>query len=117
MDKLLTFNESVAFLGIEDEEFKFLIDEHKIPHYKIAGKFIRFSQQELQKYINIIKESEPNKDKDKKKVKEIEKAREIEYKRESLSSAVRISEFIKFNDFYIASLIIILALLFYIIKF
>ena len=117
MDKLLTFSESVAFLGTKDKVFQDLIDEHKIPHYKIAGKFIRFSQQELEKYRTVIKVGESGKNNNKRKIAEIEKIREIEYKRENLSPAVKISEFLKFNDFYILSLMVILVLIFYIIKF
>jgi len=95
MDKLLTFNESAAFLEINDEEFKLLIDEYKIPHYKIADKFIRFSQQELKQYIDIIKENRPNKDRDMKMAREMGEAREIEYRREDLSSIVKILEFFR----------------------
>ncbi|MDP8216582.1 MAG: helix-turn-helix domain-containing protein [Candidatus Kaelpia imicola] len=117
MDKLLTLSESAAFLGVRDEVFQDLIDQYKIPHYKIAGKFIRFSQQELEKYRDTVKKGGGDKDSNKRNAAEIEKIREIEYKRESLSPAVKISEFLKFNDFYILSLIIIIMLLFYIIKF
>ncbi|MDP8253454.1 MAG: helix-turn-helix domain-containing protein [Candidatus Kaelpia aquatica] len=117
MDKLLTFSESAAFLKIEDDIFQGLIDEYKIPHYKIAGKFIRFSQQELEKYKDLVKENKSDRDSNRKGIAEIEKTREIEYKREDLSPAVKISEFLKFNDFYILSLIVVMVLLYYIIKF
>ncbi len=117
MDKLLTFSESAAFLGIDDDVFQNLIEENKIPHYKIAGKFIRFSQQELKKYKDTIGINKPDRESNRRDLAEIEKIREIEYKRENLSTAIKISEFIKFNDFYIISLLIIIALIFYIVKF
>jgi len=110
MDKLLTPNEAAEFLGIHAEEFDNFIQQHKIPHYRIAGKFIRFSQQELEKHKE--KTPIPNK-------KQISTAtrEEIEYKQEELNLKDKIVEFIKFNDFYILSFCLIIVLLYYIFQY
>ena len=108
MDKLLTLNEAAEFLGINTEEFENFIQEHRVPHYKIAGKFVRFSQQELEKH----KVKTGNKKQIPATAKE-----EIEYRKEELTFTDKIVEFVKFNDFYILSFCLILALLYYIFQY
>ena len=109
MDKLLTLNEAANFLGIDTEEFKILIQKNKVPHYKIAGKFIRFSQLELEKY--------KRKTNYQKQISNAVKKTEIEYKKDELAFTNRVVEFIRYNDFYILSCCFILALLYYIFKY
>ncbi|MDP8233200.1 MAG: helix-turn-helix domain-containing protein [Candidatus Saelkia tenebricola] len=115
MDKLLTSNEAALFLDINTQEFEDFIQKHKIPHYKIAGKFIRFSQQELEKY-----KEQANMPHIRDKIVEyrnLPSQEEIEYLKEKLCFRDKLLEFIKFNDFYIMSFCLIFMLLYYILKY
>jgi hypothetical protein len=115
MDRLLTLNEAAEFFGLDPESFQVLVQKYNIPHYKIAGKFIRFSQNELERYRSKIKEFQ--KSSGKKNLPGIKQTRPLEYKRKDLNWEVKLYEFLKFNDFYIISFIIILFLLYYIFKY
>ncbi len=120
MDKLLTALEAAKLLSISDDGFEVLVEKYKIPHYKIAGKFIRFSQAEVEKYKTLLKIPEYN-NTDKaistKKVSNKIISNAIEYRKEELQSGRRIYEFLKFNDFYIVSFILIFLLLLYILRY
>jgi len=116
MDRLLTLNEAAEFLGIDPESFQVLVQKYNIPHYKIAGKFVRFSQNELEKYRKEIKEVRETIRK-KTLINVNRSSQPLEYKRKDLSWGLKLYEFLRFNDFYIVSFIIILILLYYIFKY
>lgn len=117
MDRLLTLGEAAEFFGLDPESFQVLVEKYNIPHYKIAGKFVRFSQKELERYRSKIKEFHKSWDK-KTTVKIIDKKNyPQEYKRKDLNWSLKFYEFLKFNDFYIVSFIIIILLLYYIFKY
>ncbi len=120
MDRLLTLNEAAEFFGLDPESFQLLVQRYNIPHYKIAGKFIRFSYNELLKYQDKIIEFKSSGKKTKTKTITEEKkdtTKPVEYHRADLSWSLRLWEFIKFNDFYIISFIVIFILLYYIFKY
>ena len=115
MDKLLTSSEAAGFLRIKEEDFDGFIQQHKIPHYKIAGKFIRFSQIELEKYKSLAGKQQKKNTENEKALKT--QIKPIEYKKDDIPKLERILEFVKFNDFYIVSFISIMVLLIYILKY
>ncbi|MDD5613632.1 MAG: hypothetical protein PHQ54_01010, partial [Candidatus Omnitrophica bacterium] len=97
------------------EDFNGFIQQHRIPHYKIAGKFIRFSQIELEKYKNLT-DKRPKKNTE--AVKNLKtQIKPIEYRKDDISTLGRVLEFIRFNDFYIVSFLCIALLLIYILKY
>jgi len=116
MDRLLTLNEAAEFLGVDPESFQVLVQKYNIPHYKIAGKFIRLSQNELEKYRKEIKEATKTVRR-KVEINVNKISQPLEYKRKDLSWGLKLYEFLRFNDFYIVSFIIIVILLYYIFKY
>lgn len=82
-------------LGVSEKKIIDLVDEGKISAYKIGGQYLRLSKEQIVELKNSHLVAEEN----------------IQHK---YSAAERIKDFFYFNDFYIASLIII-ALLIYII--
>ncbi len=88
MNKLLTEEEAARRLGISIDEVKKLVDSGKLPAYKIAGQYLRFKEEEVERLI----------------------------KKPHRSAAERIKEFIYFYDFYIIAFIIILLILYLIFR-
>lgn len=96
-EKLLTTREVSQALEISEKDVIELTQLSKIPHFKVAGEFLRFKKEdiarlkkEIQKRFNIYKE----------KTSWAEKSREFMY----------------FNDFYIISTFLIAILLWVIFK-
>ncbi len=96
-EKLLTTREVSQFLNISEKDVIELTQQGKMPHFKLAGEFLRFKREgivnlkkEIQKKFNIHKEVSP--------------------------WTERIREYLYFNDFYIASACIILILSWVIFK-
>lgn len=118
MDRLLTLNEAAEFFGLDPESFQVLVQRYNIPHYKIAGKFIRFSYNELLKYQDKISDFK-SLGKKTQTIPEEKKytTKPVEYHRTDLGWGLRLWEFIKFNDFYIISFIVIFIFLYYIFKY
>ena len=94
--KLLSVREVSQILKISEAQVLKLVEEGKIPAYKVGGEFLRFDPEkilsiksEIQKKLGIVEEKISFKDK--------------------------FLDFIYFNDFYIISFIIIAFLLFFII--
>lgn len=110
MDRLLTPQEAADYLGIDIKKFESLVKENKIPHYKIAGKFIRFSEQELSKFKAKLLRGKLERT----EATEREGPTGSKPSIDKLDYKTRIVEFLKFNDFYILSSIIIIILLYYI---
>lgn len=96
-EKLLTTREVSKILDISEKDVIELTEANKIPHFKVAGEFLRFKKED----IIALK-------------REIQKKFNIQKEQASLSE--RIKDFIYFNDFYIVSSIIIAVLLWAIIK-
>ncbi|MFH1504899.1 MAG: helix-turn-helix domain-containing protein [Candidatus Omnitrophota bacterium] len=96
-EKLLNTREASSALGISEKEIINLANTNLIPHFKVAGEFLRFKREDVTKIKPVIK----------KKYRLSEK----KYRR-----ADKVKEFLYFNDFYIISTIIIIILLWVIIK-
>ncbi|MBN3041089.1 MAG: helix-turn-helix domain-containing protein [Candidatus Omnitrophica bacterium] len=96
-EKLFTTREASHFLGISEKEIIELANANLMAHFKLGGEFLRFKQDDLIRIKPVIK-----------------KKYNLPDKRRHHPEALR--EFFYFNDFYLVSGIIILALLWFIIK-
>ena len=96
-EKLLTTREVSQLLGISEKDVIELTQRSKMPHFKIAGEFLRFRKDDVVKLK-----------------KEIHKRFNIH--KEKSSFAEQIGEYFYFNDFYIVSACIILLLTYIIFK-
>jgi excisionase family DNA binding protein len=96
-EKLLTTREASHILGISEKDIINLANSNLIPHFKVAGEFLRFRRDDVFKVKPAIKKKYNIPDKN---------PHHIE----------RIKEFLYFNDFYIISLALIVVLLWIIIK-
>ncbi|MDD5155319.1 MAG: helix-turn-helix domain-containing protein [Candidatus Omnitrophica bacterium] len=94
-EKLLTIREVSAILGVSEKEVIELAETGKIPAYKIGGVYLRFKQEQIEKFRKSGGHSPK---------------RMLHAEKYSLNE--RISDFFYFNDFYIlAGLIVILMLI------
>lgn len=96
-EKLLTTREVSNLLGIPEKDVIDLANSNFLPHYKVAGEFLRFKHEDIIRIRPAIKKKYNLPDR---KHRYIEKAK----------------EFIYFNDFYIISTAIIILLLWVVIK-
>ncbi|HOW36289.1 MAG TPA: helix-turn-helix domain-containing protein [Candidatus Omnitrophota bacterium] len=92
-DQFISVREAAQTLGVTEKKIMDLIDEGKLHAYKIAGQFLR------------LKKSEVLDTQDGGTV-------ATEFNHYPYTRAERIKDFFYFNDFYILSLVIILALLY-----
>lgn len=97
MNKLLTTREVSRLIGIAEKDIIDLANANIIPHFKVAGEFLRFKKDDVVKIKPKIKKKYNIPEK---KHKTIEKVRDFFY----------------FNDFYIVSTFLIIALFWLIIK-
>ncbi len=91
-EKLLTTREVSQILGISEKDVIELTEMGRIPHFKVAGEFLRFDKEVI---LNLKKEIQ----------------RKFNISREKVSLRERVREFFYFNDFYILSGLIIVILL------
>ena len=96
-EKLFTTREVSQVLGISEKDVIDLSGKNLIPHFKVAGEFLRFKKEDMLKIKPTIK-----------------KKYNLPEKKHRFLEGAR--EFIYFNDFYLASVIIITLLLWVIIK-
>ena len=96
-EKLLATREASRILGIPEKDIIDLAKANLIPHFKVAGEFLRFKREDILRIKPAIKRKYNLPER---------KHRRID----------RIKDFFYFNDFYIISTVIIVALLWVIIK-
>ena len=129
-EHLLNIKEVAAYLGVSEEEVKRLVDIGEMPAYKIGDSFLRFRKEQ----VDAVKSEVSNVEKvdpDRVDVKldskghpthpftELErdvKQREPAVRQYDYTFAEKIQDFIHYNDFYIASVAIVAALLFIILR-
>ena len=92
MNNMLTYEEVKNFLEIEQDDLEKYLKQGKLKAYKIGGTYVRFRKEEV---LNLRYEAQP------KKVKT----------REKVSIWAKIIEFWRFNNFYIVSIMIVIALI------
>lgn len=99
VEKLLTVREAAQFLGISEKEIIDLVGEGLIPAYRIADTHLRFKQHQLQetrpRLRNILEKSH----------------KKVIFQDNSYSLKEKILDFLYYNDFYIISLTVIIAIL------
>ena len=100
---LLSFNQSLEYLGITKQELKKLIREKKIIPYRIGGTYLRFKKEDL----NVLRSHLERK---------IRKTHWLNQPAEKSAPAERLADFWYFNNLYIFSAVIILVLLVIIFK-
>ncbi len=96
-EKLFTTREISQVLGISEKDIIELANKNLIPHFKVAGEFLRFKKDDITKFKPKIK-----------------KKYNLPEKKGHVLEGAR--EFFYFNDFYLVSAIIIIILLWVIIK-
>lgn len=96
-EKLFTTREVSHSLGISEQDVIDLANRNRIPHFKVAGEFLRFKKEDVLRIKPAIKKKYNIPEK---------KGRYLE----------RVKEFVYFNDFYIVSIAIIIFLLWVILK-
>ena len=96
-EKLFTTREGSQILGISEKEIIDLADKNLIPHFKVAGEFLRFKKEDILKVKPAVR-----------------KRYNLSERKHNLLERIR--EFIYFNDFYLVSATIIILLLWVIIK-
>ncbi len=96
-EKLLTTREVSRILGISEKDIIELTEAEKIPHFKIAGEFLRFNNDNI---IDLKKEIQ----------------RKLNIRAQDVYISERAREFFYFNDFFVVSFLIIIVLIEYILK-
>lgn len=96
-EKLFTTREVSHTLGISEKDIIDLANRNLIPHFKVAGEFLRFKKDDILRIKPVIKKKYNVPD---------NKGHHLE----------RMKEFLYFNDFYLVSVVIIVLLLWVIVK-
>ncbi len=96
-EKLLSTREVSHVLGISEKQIIELANSRLIPHFKVAGEFLRFRREDVIKIKPAIR-----------------KKYNVPEKKHRWVEALR--EFFYFNDFYIVTTAIIISLLWVILK-
>jgi len=96
-EKLLTTREASRALGISEKEIIDLAESDAIGHFKVAGEFLRFRKEDVLKARAAVK-------------------KKYNLPEKKHLRMARVKEFFYFNDFYIASAVIVAILLWIIIK-
>lgn len=94
---MLGTREVSKILGISEQEIIELANSHLMPHFRVAGEFLRFKKEDVLRLKPVIKK----------------KYNIPERKHHRLE---KMREFLYFNDFYIVSTVIILILVWIIVK-
>ena len=96
-EKLLNTREVSQLLGISEKDVIDLTKLGKIPHFKVAGEFLRFRKEDI---INLKREIQ----------------KKFDIHKEKVPFSEKVKEFFYFNDFYIVSGSIIAFLVWIIFK-
>lgn len=90
-EKLLTIREVSSTLGLTEKEVIDLAENGTIPAYKVGGVYLRFKQGEVEEYRKVLKAG---------------------HKQQKTPIRDILLDFVYFNDFYLVSLLVILALVY-----
>lgn len=97
MNNMLTLEEVKNFLELEQQEIEKYVKRGKLRAYKIGGTYLRFRKEEV---LNLRAETLP---------KQTRVSSE-------LSFFSRLGDFWRFNNFYIISLLLVIALVFFVAR-
>ncbi len=92
-EKFISVRDAAQILGVSEKTIIDLVDDNKIPAYKIGGQYIRLNREQ----IEGLKDSK------------LIKAENVHHE---YIWQERVKDFVYFNDFYFISLIIIAALIY-----
>ncbi len=95
--KLLTVREVSQILNISEKRVLELVEEGKIPAYRVNKEFLRFDPEKIYPLLKDLKS-------------------ELEPKTEKISFKEKVLDFFYFYDFYIISFLLFLILIYFIIK-
>lgn len=98
MERLFNEKEAAEYLGISEQELDGLVENKRLPAYKLGGQFLRYKQADLDR------------------VKILSAQGRLKIQRKSHSLAGMIRDYIYYNDFYIIVAILIIILLALIFK-
>ena len=90
-EKLLTIREVASFLALTEKQVIDLAEDGTIPAYKVGGVYLRFKREQVDEYRKKLRAG---------------------HKLQRVSVKDMVLDFWYFNDFYIISFLIILALLY-----
>lgn len=90
-EKLLTIREVAALLGLTEKEVIDLAENSSIPAYKVGGVYLRFKREQVEEYKKVLKAT---------------------HAKQKISLKDTVIDFVYFNDFYIFSFLLILALVY-----
>ncbi len=96
-EKLLTTREASTILGLSEKEVIEMTRRGELPHYKVAGEFLRFRKAEIFTIKDDIQ-------------------RKFNLEKPRVSPTQKLGDFFYFNDFYILSGTVIAVLLWIIFK-
>jgi len=84
-ERFLNLSEAAEILRISEEELDELVKQGKIPAYRIAGEFLRFDKNNIEKYIKSLSATQAPKEE------------------EPYSLSDKLHDLFYYNDFYIFS--------------
>jgi excisionase family DNA binding protein len=117
-EKLLTMKELAEYLGVKEEKIHSLVESGVISAYKIGGELLRFRREQIDAIRSEI-ESKIS-DSDRIVVSEAREKVRARFGKSSEQGQIapgdRFADFLYFNDFYIVSAILVIALLIVIFK-
>jgi excisionase family DNA binding protein len=96
-EKLLTTREASQTLNISEKDIIDLANANLLPHFKVAGEFLRFRKDDILRVRDKIR-------------------KKYNIPEQRVNRKERMREFFYFNDFYIACSVVIVVLLFVILK-
>lgn len=96
-EKLFTTREVSHTLGISEKDVIDLANKNLIPHFKVAGEFLRFRKEDVLRIKPVIK-------------------KKYNLPEKNYRFLEKVREFIYFNDFYLVSAVMVIFLLWIIIK-
>ncbi|MFH1407273.1 MAG: helix-turn-helix domain-containing protein [Candidatus Omnitrophota bacterium] len=100
--KLWNIQETAAYLGIDHDEVRALVEKGLLPAYRIAGSFLRFDPAVVEAKKDIL-------------LKEVSSGIKLTAdRRVSYTFGARFKDLVYFNSFYFISILIIAALLIFI---
>ncbi|MFH1753218.1 MAG: helix-turn-helix domain-containing protein [Candidatus Omnitrophota bacterium] len=107
-ENLLNIREAAEYLGVGERAVKELVDDGKLPAYKIGGTFLRFKKSQLILFKtnqeNNTGETKPKKVRPEAMPAPTQRAMPV---REGSKGVDAIKDFFYFNDFYILSVVFI----------
>jgi excisionase family DNA binding protein len=108
-EKLLSLKAAAEYLGVTEKRLKELSDHGVIPAYRVAGLYLRFKKNQLEKLKGKITNIQTQ-------YSQYLQARSSFTREATYTFRDRLKDFWHFYDFYIISMLLIMCILFIIFK-